>query len=868
MSAFGSTSEFGTAELPGVSRLSLSCEPAGFVLAGKAAAAAAVIVAATATTALAAQPITAPIVAGSARAVFTLAAQPVQLPLTQPSATSAFVLSGRAAQQARITEAAAFVVSSPVSDLPLRGVAGAASFALIGQIAQQAMPAAAASLTMQGQAQFGAIRLPVDGMAYSLFGKPVFRAWAIGLNIPGEAATAEYGTAEYSRNLTYGTYASAASFALVGENALLTTAPVAVPFVVTPGSADMAMAVSPAGFATAGQDVRTALTMAGQPRALVLSGQSIALLALESTSFALVLQAVRMYASPEAGAFLLQGQNAFQIRGFTVGPTSFALNGQASFVTALNATVAPFNVLGWSIVDVTGPTGDHSYLVEVQAHDGTSIRTFYLSTDGFTSQPYDEPANQYYEPRIIDPGNFERSLFEGAALRGRGRAGHGDIRLASGDPGNGETLDDWLTYGWSQRQIRIKSLPRGARSLSAAATLFVGRLDRVTSTKPLEYLDLKISDRLADLQRPLITTLFAGTTTSSGATAEGNSDLKGKIKQRCWGFCSNVPLQSANPYDLIYLASNGAVHAIVVKDGGVALTSDGDVANLAALQAASVAGGHYRTCLALGLVKIGAVPAKTLTADVTEGANAAQRTAGQIVYRMLLSYGIPSNTISVGSIAVLDTRNSAECCYFVDDNREALAAVQDVLDSIGAWMVPNNDGTLIFGRHEAPALVPMATFDLEEASLGDSISAVEADIPAWRVLLEWGPIFTVQNDGDLLGTVDAERRAYLAKQFRTVAAEDTAIKTKHLNAREVTIRTHLTDGAAAATEVARQLALQSVQRQRYDMKFPLSDAWGSVPGNSISLRHPRLGLASGKAFNVLKRVDQYADDTVEFSLWG
>ncbi len=141
------------------------------------------------------------------------------------------------------------------------------------------------------------------------------------------------------------------------------------------------------------------------------------------------------------------------------------------------------------------------------------------------------------------------------------------------------------------------SLPRGAKSLSAASTLFVGKLDRVTSTKPLEQMSLRIGDRLADLQAPLLTELYAGTTLASSATAEGNSDLKGKVKQRCWGSCSNVPMQPANPYDLIYLASNGAVLSIAVYDGDAALIYDGDSPNIASLRSATIPAGHYRTCV-------------------------------------------------------------------------------------------------------------------------------------------------------------------------------------------------------------------------------------------------------------------------------
>ncbi len=270
------------------------------------------------------------------------------------------------------------------------------------------------------------------------------------------------------------------------------------------------------------------------------------------------------------------------------------------------------------------------------------------------------------------------------------------------------------------------------------------------------------------------------------------------------------------------------------------------------------------------MIRVGGLPEKALTADVVEGATAASRSAGQIAYRMLLAYGIPSNAISTGSIAALDLRNAGECCYFVDGDRDALTAVQDVLDSIGAWMVPDRDATLVFGRFEAPSIAPQSTFELDAVALGDSLDRIDNDLPVWRVLIQYAPIFTVQGDNDVLPApaVSAERRAYLAKDLQTTLAEDAAVLIKHLSAREVTIKTFLIHPDDAAAEAARQLVLLSAERQRYNITMPLSDAWPSTPGSSITLRNPRIGLAAGKPFAVLNRVDSYKTDTVEFAPWG
>jgi hypothetical protein len=270
--------------------------------------------------------------------------------------------------------------------------------------------------------------------------------------------------------------------------------------------------------------------------------------------------------------------------------------------------------------------------------------------------------------------------------------------LSSGDPGNGALIDDMLQMGMGGRPVTIKSLPVGARSLTLASTLFRGRSKKITSTRPLEQFELQIADRLSDLEQPLLTRRFLGTTTGPGATAEGNADLKGKIKQRAYGVAQNVLLQPANPYDLIYLASDPglqAIYSITVFDGAKALTNAGDFATIALLRAATTGAigsgaaieeGEYGTCLAAGLVRPGGLPEFALTADITVGATDADRTAAQIANQMLLDFGISGVEIVSGSFDGLDGKNSAVNGFLVDDDQTALMVIQPVLDSIGGWL--------------------------------------------------------------------------------------------------------------------------------------------------------------------------------------
>lgn len=866
MTAFHSTAEYATTEAPQVG-INLSCDGATFSATGQAAVGQASLLAnvrALALTGIAALTATA---VTALVASFSMGAQAATMPSVISMETADFVLGRGDADMTWETPALSYSVGAQALLLRTDIDAETRAFSFALQTAQAIMPVDTLALSLEGQDAIGYGASALDEYTFSLFGRPLFPVYIIGLDVPGEPATAEYGTAEFPRSVTYGVMAETRNYIYTAQDALLVTSPRWVSYVLTRYAAQQIWGTDDTlSYALNGQSTLNLVNLPAETRELVLTGSDIDLLTVDPASFDLNVNDAALRDSLFARAFVLTPQVAYDVRWMAAAKGTFTLASAINMVVRQDMSAANFTWIGWAVGDFVGPSGEHTYLIEVHAHNGTEEIIFYLSTEGFTSQPYDNPPNQYYDPRVIDPGNFERSLFDGSQLRGRSRVSGGDIIIANGDPGNGAVLDDWFNYGWSQRDIRIKSLPYGANSLSLASTLFVGKIDTISSTNPMEQFSLKISDRLADLEQPLITELFAGTTLAVGATAEGNADLAGKIKQECWGACFNVPLQPVNPYSSIYQVSRKAVFSIVLYDGGLALTNAGDTANLAALHASTVAAGSYRTCLAEGRLKIGALPSKQLTADVVEGATAADRTAGQIAYRMLIAFGIPSGIISTGSIAALDALNPAECGYFVADNRIAINAIQDVLDSVGAWMMPDRDGTLVFGRFGEPASSPQSIYDPEVSVLGDSFSQVDAELPVWRVLLEYAPVFSVQTD--VSESVSEERRGYLAKEYRTIIQENAAVQTKHKKAREITVRTYLVDPAAALAEAARLLTLHSTERKRYDISMVLADGWPNIPGASVKLRHPRLGMAAGKSFNVLRRVDTYANDTIQMSIWG
>lgn len=511
------------------------------------------------------------------------------------------------------------------------------------------------------------------------------------------------------------------------------------------------------------------------------------------------------------------------------------------------------------------------YLVEVEAHDGSGVQTLYLGTEGLTTRPTDTPANAYYAPRIIDPGNFERHLFGTGTTRGASQVGAGDVVLASGDPANGTNLDAWLGYAFNGRPVTIKVLDSIELPIASAQILFRGTAEQIVADDPINKIALRFHDRLSDLEKPLLTERYAGTTINNGPTAEGNVDLKDQVKPRIWGRVTNAPCVAVNVFDLIYQVSASAVASIAVFDGAIPLNQGADFPTVAALQAAPVLAGSFITCLALGLFRLGAKPAATITADVVQGTTDAARTAAQVVRGMLLSFGLTAAEVPTPSFAALDALNSAQVGIRVDGDMTALAAAATVLDSIGGWLAPDRLGVFYVGRLGLPSSDPGETYgDYEFLDNPARLDVLDDSkgIPSWRATVRWGRSHVVQGDNDVWGLATTARRSLVSTEWRESKVESPAVKTLNPAAPEIAIDSCLAFEADAVAEATRLQALYGVRRDRYRIKVHVSVAEAAQLGSVVRLQHPRLGLAAGKNFTVIGRTDEYVEDTVTLDCWG
>lgn len=279
-------------------------------------------------------------------------------------------------------------------------------------------------------------------------------------------------------------------------------------------------------------------------------------------------------------------------------------------------------------------------------------------------------------------------------------------------------------------------------ALGPLSLRFDGRLTaqpRVDDAGRIAVFEAAVQDGWAD--EPLLE-LFAGT-----GGIEGPADLTGQVKPLVLGnakFCKGVLIDAV---DNVYMVSNGAVQAVVaVRDRVAALgASAGDHADLAALLAAGIAPGSWATCLALGLVRLGAPPDGRISFDVSGdngGAGGYVRLPGAMIARVA---EIAGGTVAAASMARLDTARPFNLALQLSEQTSAREVIQRIADSVAAVA-----GVSLTGRLFAePLAIGVGAQELNaDGSSAIPVLGVEElpkAAPAWRLATEAELTFEVHS---------------------------------------------------------------------------------------------------------------------------
>lgn len=274
-------------------------------------------------------------------------------------------------------------------------------------------------------------------------------------------------------------------------------------------------------------------------------------------------------------------------------------------------------------------------------------------------------------------------------------------------------------------------------------------------------------------------------------------------------------------------------------------------------------------------IRLGAQPFGQLTADVTHGATAADRTAGQLIVDVLTKAGYSPGDWSASDITALDTAENAEQGLYLRGT-ESVASVLDALaGSVGAWWGVDAAGVIRVQQLAAPS--GSSTFTITEYdTLGiDRLASSDPllGLPTTRTTLRYARNYAVQRDG-LAGAVTAARRAELGREWKEAVDEDATVLTTHLLARRVVADTLYVTQADALAEAQRRQTLFGTQRSAYRVTVPLVGADGLATafaalelGQVGTLSHPRFGLSGGVLVRVLGIAPDLRAKTITLTLW-
>lgn len=516
------------------------------------------------------------------------------------------------------------------------------------------------------------------------------------------------------------------------------------------------------------------------------------------------------------------------------------------------------------------------YLAEITAYDpATSAEVVlrYSTGRGFITAAADTPATTPYEPVIEQAVEIVRSIFAPGTTQGQSKIGFGDLVLLNPD---GE-LDVLLPYSFDGRSVVIKRGLASATTLVSFTTIFVGTMEQAEFD--VARITIKLRDKQAPLQLPIQPTTYAGTNVLPAGVEGVVGDLAGKPKPLLFGVVTNIAPPCVNTARLIYQVNDGAITSLDdVYDRGVALTLEGTYASEADVldDGQEPSAGMYKVYLAGGLFRLGSSPAGTVTADVTQGATAADRTAAALYEAVLLHMGVIAGDILASDLTALDAKNSAECGIYIDTETKAAEVLDAIANSVGAWWGVNAAGEYRIVRLEKPAGSAVLSFvadDLIGPPVRQSTADIERGLPAYKVTVRYARNYTKQTT-DVAGSVTDARRAELAEEWREATATDTSVQTVHLLAAALSYDSLFATAADAATEAARRLTLRSVQRHRFNITVPFTSETSVIDlGDTVGLLHPRYGLTIvgdevGQLFVVLSVEPDARSGQLTLSLWG
>ena len=569
------------------------------------------------------------------------------------------------------------------------------------------------------------------------------------------------------------------------------------------------------------------------------------------------------------------------------GDIDFGILGQYVLYTGVDPTdLGSFEgqayLLSGTLLDLTKsttligppfPGGDIDFTTPLQFGWAGGLSTIWpAATIGRSSAPGDTPSNTYVPAKLEPVFPYRVELFSGADPT---KAGANTIGIMQIDDPDGE-LDGLLSLNWDGAAL---SILRGDpatrfRTWSVVATVTAAGMLYSRLIKEIQLRDLAWLLNAA----PLHDQRYGGT-----GGVDGDLSLAGVIKPYAVGNFFNASPTLIVAMLLCYQVSCSSVRSLTVKDGMNPLVNDGDVATYAALAAATIAPGHYLTCLAQGLFRLGGAPALAITVDGTGdndtlNGHGFPSTRGQIARRIVTGRGrVVLDDVSGldnASFSALDVKQPAACGWFWNQETTKAAALDTIMSGcLGFWFMRLN-GTLAVGQCEDPAtLTPYLSLSFPAPGVGEvrvgEPSMTDYKTPRRQTFVGYQKNFTPLQVNQIAGVilVDLTTSSIAQAPTQYAISTDNWANNSFPTGPVVTVDGAFATLAPAQAETDRQQALMRVRRERYSLLAAV-DPFGDFVGRIVQIQNfNRLGWGASKNF-LCVGMEVRAGSMTILELWG
>lgn len=470
-----------------------------------------------------------------------------------------------------------------------------------------------------------------------------------------------------------------------------------------------------------------------------------------------------------------------------------------------------------------------------------------LATQEWRTRP-DDPQlpNAAFRSRIAQRGfSLSAELFSGLdpASGGGTRGSEIEVLFDTSDPAASGERARWARMAWDGRQLTVLAgLPEfDYRDFGVAAQWTIAGVSFEEGRATLLP-----RDRAEIFERAIQQTLYAGT-----GDAEGHAGLAGAPKPLAFGRPFNVSPVLLDQVDWIYQLHDGPIDAVTaVRDKGVPLVFSADYASFGDLQAASIAGGAYATCLAGGYLRLGAEPAGGITCDLRGDATGGYvESCGGLIWRIVTTrLGARSLPDPAGidgrAFGELDVEWPAAAGIYITGERTVADVLRDIERSFFGRLFFTRAGLLSVCRIARPTITQSTiTTDI----LGEpGVTRDASPPPPWRIRVGFGRNWTVQARNDLAGAAEAEPGAIelYGNEYRFATAEAPAVRNRHRLSSPLDWPTVLAEEADAAALAAHILSFSTRPWHRYRVPLRSSQLRYWI-GDRVTLDLPAADLPAG-----------------------